>query len=95
MQRNMEEALRNIADNTCRRDNQGGREVNQYSTFKDFMDTKPPVCNIPDVTVTKIRIMASPALHSIVVKHNLMHQLKMSLIWLNVLRKLKCVYLVH
>ena len=43
MQRNMEEALRNIADNTRRGDNQGGREVNQYSSFKDFMDTKPPV----------------------------------------------------
>jgi len=52
-------------------------------------------CNIPDVTVTKIRIMASSTLHSIVVKHTLMHQLKMSLIWLNVLRELKCVYLVH
>ena len=43
MQRNMEEALRNIADNTCHGDNQGGHEVNQYSSFKDFMDTKPPV----------------------------------------------------
>ena len=43
MQRNMEAALRNIADNTSHRDNQGGRKVNQYSSFKDFMDTKPPV----------------------------------------------------
>jgi len=43
MQRNMEEALGNIADNTRRGDNQGGREVNQCSSFKDFMDTKPPV----------------------------------------------------
>ena len=43
MQRNMEEALRNITDNTRRGDNQGGREANQYSSFKDFMDTKPPV----------------------------------------------------
>jgi hypothetical protein len=43
MQHNMEEALRNIADNTHRGDNQGGREVNQYSSFKDIMDTKPPV----------------------------------------------------
>ena len=43
MQRNMEEALHNIADNTRRGDNQGGREVNQYSSFKDFMDTKPPI----------------------------------------------------
>jgi len=30
-------------DNTRRGDNQGGHEVNQYSSFKDFMDTKPPV----------------------------------------------------
>ena len=43
MQRNREEALRNIADNTRRGDNPGGREVNQYSSFKDFMDTKPPI----------------------------------------------------
>ena len=43
MRRNMEEALRNIADNTRRGDNQGGREVNQYSSFKDFIDTKPLV----------------------------------------------------
>ena len=43
MQRNMEEALRNIVDNTHRGHNQGGHEMNQYSTFKDFMDTKPPI----------------------------------------------------
>ena len=43
MQRNMEAALRNIADNTRHGDNQGGHEVNQYSSFKGFMDTKPPV----------------------------------------------------
>jgi len=43
MQRNMEEALHNIADNTRRGDNQGGREANQYSSFKDFMDSKPQV----------------------------------------------------
>jgi len=43
MQQNMEEALRNIADNTRRGDNQGGHEINQYSYFKDFMDTKPLV----------------------------------------------------
>ena len=43
MHRNMEEALRNIADNTRHGDHQGGREANQYSSFKDFMDTKPPV----------------------------------------------------
>ena len=43
MQWNMEAVLHNIADNTHHGDNQGGREVNQYSSFKDFMDTKPPV----------------------------------------------------
>ena len=43
MQRNMEEALHNIAENTRRGDNQGGRGVNQYSSFMDFRDTKPPV----------------------------------------------------
>jgi len=43
MQRNMEEALRNIADNTRRGDNQGDHEVNQYSSFKHFMDTNPSV----------------------------------------------------
>jgi hypothetical protein len=41
MQHNMEDALRNIADNTHRGLNQGGHEVNQYSNFKDFMDTRP------------------------------------------------------
>ena len=47
MQCNMEEALRNITDNTRRGDNQGGHEVNQYSSLKDFMDTKPPVFKEP------------------------------------------------
>jgi hypothetical protein len=42
MQQNMEAALRNIAANTHRGTNQGN-EVNQYSTFKDFLDTKPLV----------------------------------------------------
>ena len=37
----MEEALRHIADNTHHGNNPGGHEVNRYSTFKDFMDTKP------------------------------------------------------
>jgi len=37
MQRNMEEALHNIANNTHHGDNQSGREVNQYSSFKDFV----------------------------------------------------------
>jgi hypothetical protein len=43
MQQNMEAALRNIADNTHRGLNQGGHEANQYSSFKDFMDTRPPI----------------------------------------------------
>jgi hypothetical protein len=43
MQQNMEIALRNIADNTCRGLNQGRHEVNQYSSFKDFMDTRPSI----------------------------------------------------
>jgi hypothetical protein len=43
MQQNMEAALRNIANNIRHGDNQGGRKVNQYSSFKDFMDTKPPI----------------------------------------------------
>jgi hypothetical protein len=37
MQQNMEAALCNIVDNNRRGLNQGGHEVNQYSTFKDFM----------------------------------------------------------
>jgi hypothetical protein len=41
MQQNMEAALRNIADNTRHGLNQGGHEANQYSSFKDFMDTRP------------------------------------------------------
>jgi hypothetical protein len=43
MQQNMEAALRNIADNTRRGLNQGGHEVNQYSSFKEFMDSKSPI----------------------------------------------------
>ena len=43
MQQNMEAALCNITDNTYRGANQGGRKVNQYTSFKDFMDTKPAV----------------------------------------------------
>jgi hypothetical protein len=44
MQQNMEAALHNIAANTARhRGANQGNEVNQYSTFKDFLDTKPLV----------------------------------------------------
>ena len=40
----MEEMLRNIAQNTARRGHQRqGLELNQYSTFKDFLDMKPPI----------------------------------------------------
>jgi len=63
--------------------------------LRDEISLRGKGCNIPDVTVTKIWIMASSALHNIFVKHTLMHQLKMSLIWLNVFRELKCVYLVY
>jgi hypothetical protein len=42
-QKNMEDILRTIANNTQHGNHQGGNEVNQYSTFKDFMDTKPPI----------------------------------------------------
>jgi hypothetical protein len=43
MQQNVEVALRHIANNTRRGLNPGGHEANQYSSFKDFMDTKPPI----------------------------------------------------
>jgi len=39
----MEAALCNIAENTHRGTNPNDHKVNQYSSFKDFMDTKPPV----------------------------------------------------
>ena len=43
-QRTMEETLRLIAQNTARaRQQQQGPERNQYSSFKDFLDTKPPI----------------------------------------------------
>jgi hypothetical protein len=43
MQQNMEAALRSITDNTRRGINPGGHEANQYHSFKDFMDTRPPI----------------------------------------------------
>ena len=43
LQRNMEAALRNIADNTRHGQPREVHEVNQYSSFKDFLDTRPPV----------------------------------------------------
>ena len=41
-QRNIEAALRHIAG-TSRGMGMGGQEGHQYSSFKDFMDTKPPI----------------------------------------------------
>jgi hypothetical protein len=43
MQQNMEAALHHIADDIHHGANLGGHEVNQYSSFKDYMDTKPPI----------------------------------------------------
>jgi hypothetical protein len=43
-QKNMEDFLRTIANNVQRGNHQGGGNgANQYSNFKDFMDTKPPI----------------------------------------------------
>ena len=39
----MEAALRHIVDNTRHGLNPGGHEANQYSSFKDFMYTRPPI----------------------------------------------------
>jgi hypothetical protein len=43
MQHNMKVALRSIMDNTRHGVNPSGHEVNQYSSFKDYMDTRPPI----------------------------------------------------
>ena len=46
-QRTMEEALRLIAQNTTRaHPQQQGQEPNQHSTFKEFLDTKPPMFKV-------------------------------------------------
>ena len=43
-QRAMEETLRLILKNiACARQQNQGPEPNQYSTFKDFLETKPPI----------------------------------------------------
>jgi hypothetical protein len=43
-QKNMKDFMRTIANNVQRGNNQGGGNgVNQYSNFKDFMDTRPPI----------------------------------------------------
>ena len=40
----MEETLHLITQNTARAHQQNqGLEPNQYSTFKDFLETKPPI----------------------------------------------------
>ena len=48
-QRTMAETLRLIAQNTaCARQQQQGPKPNQYSTFKDFLDTKPPIFKVAE-----------------------------------------------
>ena len=45
-QRSMGEVLRGLAQNAGHgrgRDQHQGLEPNQFSTFKDFLDTKPPI----------------------------------------------------
>ena len=45
----MEETLCLIAQNMARaRQQQQGPEPNQYSTFKDFLDTKPPIFKVSE-----------------------------------------------
>ena len=48
-QKTMEETLDLIVQNTaCARQQQQGPELNQYSTFKDFLDTKPPIFKVAE-----------------------------------------------
>ena len=48
-QRAMEDALRLIAQNTAHTHQQHqGPEPNQYSSFKDFQDTKPPIFKVAE-----------------------------------------------
>ena len=45
----MEEALRLITHNTARgHPQQQGPEPNQHSTFKEFLDTKPPIFKVAE-----------------------------------------------
>ena len=45
----MEEILRLIAQNTARaRQQQQGLKLNQYSSFKDFLDIKPPIFKVAE-----------------------------------------------
>jgi hypothetical protein len=43
LQQNMEVELCNISNNTRHGQHQEAHGVNQYSSFKDFMDTMPPI----------------------------------------------------
>ena len=46
-QRTIEEAMRLIAQNmACAHPQQQGPEPNQYITFKEFLDTKPPIFKV-------------------------------------------------
>ena len=46
-QRTMEETLHLIAQNMARaHERQQGPELNQYNTFKDFLDIKPPIFKV-------------------------------------------------
>ena len=48
-QRTMEEALRLIAQNTAHAHlQQQGPKPNQHSTFKEFLDTKPPIFKVAE-----------------------------------------------
>ena len=48
-QRTMEETMRLIVQNTVHaRQQQEGPELNQYSSFKDFLDTKPPIFKVAE-----------------------------------------------
>ena len=45
----MEKTLRLIAQNTAyAHQQQQGLEPNQYSSFKDFLDTKPPIFKVAE-----------------------------------------------
>ena len=46
-QRTMEEILHLIVQNTARaHQQQQGPELNEYSSFKNFLDTKPPIFKV-------------------------------------------------
>jgi len=48
----MEETLRLFVQNTpCAREQNQAPEPNQFSTFKDFLDTKPPIIKEAEETL--------------------------------------------